>query len=67
MQLRGPGELTGTRQTGLPDLRIADILRDAKLLADVQRAAKMLQKKYPQHVDLLINRWLGKEIDYSNV
>ncbi len=67
LQLRGPGELTGTRQTGLPDLRIADILRDAKLLADVQRAAKMLQQKYPQHIDLLIKRWLGKELDYSNV
>jgi len=67
LQLRGPGELTGTRQTGLPDLRIADILRDAKLLANVQRAAKMLQKKYPQHIDLLIKRWLGKELDYSNV
>jgi len=67
LQLRGPGELTGTRQTGLPDLRIADILRDAKLLADVQRAAKMLQQKYPQQIDLLIKRWLGKELDYSNV
>jgi len=67
LQLRGPGELTGTRQTGLPDLRIADILRDAKLLTDVQRAAKMLQQKYPQNIDLLIKRWLGKELDYSNV
>jgi len=67
LQLRGPGELTGTRQTGLPDLRIADILRDAKLLTDVQRAAKMLQQKYPQHIDPLIKRWLGKELDYSNV
>ncbi len=67
LQLRGPGELTGTRQTGLPDLRIADILRDAKLLANVQRAAKMLQQKYPQHIDLIIKRWLGKELDYSNV
>jgi len=67
LQLRGPGELTGTRQTGLPDLRIADILRDARLLGDVQRAAKMLQEKYPKHVDLLIKRWLGKELDYSNV
>ena len=67
LQLRGPGELTGTRQTGLPDLRIADILRDAKLLANVQRAAKMLQQKYPQHIDQLIKRWLGKELDYSNV
>lgn len=67
LQLRGPGELTGTRQTGLPDLRIADIIRDANLLVDVQQAAKILQQKYPQKIDLLIKRWLGKEIEYSNV
>ena len=67
LQLRGPGELTGTRQTGLPDLRIADIIRDANLLTDVQRAAKMLQQKHPQQIDLLIKRWLGKELEYSNV
>lgn len=67
LALRGPGELTGTRQTGLPDLRIADILRDANLLADVQRAAKLLQQKYPQHIDPLLKRWIGKELEYSNV
>ena len=67
LALRGPGELTGTRQTGLPDLRIADILRDANLLADVQRAAKLLQQKYPQHIDPLIKRWISKELEYSNV
>lgn len=67
LQLRGAGDLIGTRQTGLPNLRIADILRDAKLLADVQRAAKMLQNKYPQHIDALIGRWRGQELDYSNV
>jgi len=48
-------------------LRIADIIRDANLLTDVQRAAKMLQQKYPQQIDLLIKRWLGKELEYSNV
>ncbi len=67
LQMRGPGELTGTRQTGLPNLRIADIIRDANLLADVQQAAKILQKKYPEKIDLLIERWLGKEIEYGNV
>lgn len=67
LALRGPGDLIGTRQTGLPDLRIADILRDANLLADVQRAAKLLQQKYPQHIDPLLKRWIGKELEYSNV
>ncbi len=67
LEIRGPGDLTGTRQTGLPDLRIADILRDANLLVNVQKAAHILQQKYPQQIDLLIKRWLGKEIEYSNV
>jgi len=67
LALRGPGELTGIRQTGLPDLRIADILRDANLLPDVQQAAKILQQKYPQHIDPLIKRWLGKKPEYSHV
>jgi ATP-dependent DNA helicase RecG len=67
LQLRGPGELTGTRQTGMPDLRIADIIRDANLLVDVQQAAKILQQKYPQQIDPLIKRWLYKEFEYSNV
>ena len=67
LQLRGHGELSGTRQTGLPSLRIADILRDSKLLADVQLATKILQEKYPKQINLLIKRWLTKELKYSNV
>lgn len=67
LQLRGPGELIGTRQTGLPDLRIANIIRDANLLVDVQQAAIMLKQEYPRQIDLLIKRWLGKELEYRNV
>ena len=42
LELRGPGELLGTRQTGLPDYRIANLVRDADLMPDVQSAAAMI-------------------------
>lgn len=67
LELRGPGELLGTRQSGLPELRIADLLRDAKLLPDIHHAADILIKNYPNQIQPLINRWLGKETDYGKV
>ncbi|HSR63739.1 MAG TPA: ATP-dependent DNA helicase RecG [Gammaproteobacteria bacterium] len=67
LELRGPGEMMGTRQTGLPDLRIADLMRDAHLLPDIHRAADILMKDYPDHVQPLIDRWLGQEIHYGKV
>ena len=65
--LRGPGEVLGTRQAGIPDLRVADLIRDAKLLPDIQATAKTLRAKYPENVQLLIKRWLGGKVEYSNV
>lgn len=67
LQLRGCGDLIGTRQTGLPELSIADFFRDADLLNGVQKAASMLQKKYPENINLLIDRWFGSKLRYSNV
>jgi ATP-dependent DNA helicase RecG len=67
LELRGPGELLGTRQTGLPEMRIADLVRDAGLLPQVQKAATLLITQYPDRVELLIRRWLGKDLDYGNV
>lgn len=67
LKIRGSGDLTGIRQTGLPELRIASLFRDIHLFTNVQRGAKILQQKYPEHVDLLIKRWLGKRIEYGNV
>jgi ATP-dependent DNA helicase RecG len=57
LELRGPGELLGTRQTGLMQMRVADLVRDADLLPRVQRAAEMLLADYPQHVGPLLARW----------
>ncbi len=67
LELRGPGEILGTRQAGLPTLQIADLIRDVKLLPDIQRCAKMLERKFPQNVKLLIRRWVGNNVDYGNV
>jgi len=67
LELRGPGELMGTRQTGLPALRIADLMRDAKMLPDVHSAANTIIQKHPEYIQPLIDRWLGKDIEYGKV
>jgi ATP-dependent DNA helicase RecG len=57
LELRGPGELMGTRQHGLPDLRIADLLEDAPILQEAhQDAGHLLEDdadlSQPQHAEL---------------
>jgi ATP-dependent DNA helicase RecG len=67
LELRGPGEVMGTRQTGMQRLRIADIMRDRKLLPTVQKAAQVLLKDYPEIVEPLKQRWLGDNEILGNV
>jgi ATP-dependent DNA helicase RecG len=67
LELRGPGELLGTRQTGLAQMRVADLLRDADLLPRVQIAAETLLREYPAHVAPLIRRWVGHAEQYGRV
>jgi len=67
LELRGPGEVLGTRQTGLLSLRIADLLRDQGLLPSVERAAERLLADYPDHAAPLIRRWLGDASRYGEV
>ncbi|WDE11705.1 ATP-dependent DNA helicase RecG [Thalassomonas haliotis] len=66
LEIRGPGELLGTRQTGLAELKIADLLRDAELIPEVKRDAYLLWKKHPDKGLALINRWLANKEQYSN-
>ena len=66
LELRGPGELLGTRQTGLAQMRIADLSRDADLLPQVQQAAMRLAGD-PAHRDRLIRRWIGEAARYGTV
>ena len=67
LELRGPGEVLGTRQTGLAQFHIADLLRDAALLEPVERVAEQLLLDHPEHVPHLIRRWLGQAERYGAV
>lgn len=64
LELRGPGEVLGTRQTGMMQFRIADLLRDQPLLPEVQRAAILLLERYPERVAPLLRRWIGGREQY---
>jgi ATP-dependent DNA helicase RecG len=67
LELRGPGEMLGTRQTGLAQMRVADLLRDADLLPRVQGAAETMLREWPLHVEPLIRRWVGHAEQYGRV
>ncbi|MEX0738230.1 MAG: ATP-dependent DNA helicase RecG [Pseudohongiella sp.] len=67
LAIRGPGQVLGTRQTGLMSFRIAELSRDAALLDPVKSAAEAIEHDYPSHIDALVNRWLGDRELYGNV
>ena len=67
LELRGPGELLGTRQTGLPDYRIADLVRDADLMPQVQLAAETIRRSAPEIGNAIVRRWLGDAGRYGKV
>ena len=67
LELRGPGQVLGTRQTGLISFRVADLSRDAALLDAVKQAAEEIMTSYPELIDPLIERWIGDRQDFINV
>jgi len=67
LEMRGPGEVLGTRQTGEQAFHIADLVRDQKLLPRIEHAATLLMEKYPERVTPLISRWLGVREHYGEV
>jgi len=67
LELRGPGEMLGTRQTGLLQFKVADLMRDADLLPAVRDAAQALLERWPQHVSPLLERWLRHGQQYGQV
>jgi len=74
LQLRGPGEFFGTRQSGLPEFRVADLLRDTAILEEARREAQTIiaedpELRQPAHRGLrqaLLTRWRGK-LDLASV
>ncbi|NOY66595.1 MAG: ATP-dependent DNA helicase RecG [Gammaproteobacteria bacterium] len=67
LELRGPGEVLGTRQTGMVQMRIADIVRDQYLMPAVSMAAEEMLTRHESKVPHLIRRWLGDNIQYGQV
>lgn len=65
LEIRGPGELLGTRQTGLASYRIADLSRDAQLIPAAQQAAQRLWQLDKMAAEGLIRRWLGYRDIYA--
>ncbi|MWJ28098.1 ATP-dependent DNA helicase RecG [Halomonas sp. ZH2S] len=61
LEIRGPGEVLGTRQTGLAQMKVADLERDADLLDQVSALARAMQAQAPEAAPVLIRRWLGEE------
>jgi ATP-dependent DNA helicase RecG len=67
LELRGPGEVLGTRQTGMMLFRVADLARDAGLLKMIPTVADTLLKQHPQQADKLIRRWIGDASRFAGV
>ena len=67
LELRGPGELLGTRQTGLPDYRVANLVRDAELMPQVQITAEQIRTSSDDRAAAIVRRWLGDAGRYGKV
>ena len=66
LEIRGAGEMLGTKQTGIAEFKVADLMRDRQMIPMVQQYAKKLVAEYPQYADLLVRRWLHQREIYSN-
>ena len=67
LELRGPGELLGTKQTGDLGFRVARLERDDHLLAQAHHVAQEILSYYPEHVTPLLKRWLPEAPRYAYV
>ena len=67
LEIRGPGEVFGTRQTGELQFRIANLMEDQRLLPKVQQATQTILEHYPEKVEPLIDRWIKHADDYASV
>jgi ATP-dependent DNA helicase RecG len=67
LELRGPGEVLGTRQTGLMELKVADLQHDADLLPLVVALSDRLERTHPQRIAPLIHRWIKSNAEYAKV
>lgn len=66
LDIRGTGEILGTKQTGMAEFKIANLMRDRKMIPLVQSYAKRLIVEQPDTAEKLIRRWLDQKTEYSN-
>jgi ATP-dependent DNA helicase RecG len=67
LELRGPGELLGTKQTGLMQMRVAELVRDADLLPKVQEVAELMLRENEANIAPLLRRWIGQGERFGKV
>lgn len=67
LEIRGPGEVFGTRQTGELQFRIADLVRDQAMLPQIQSTADLLLADYPETIELLTSRWIRQAAVFVQV
>ena len=67
LELRGAGDMFGTQQSGLIQLKVADLIRDADLLPRVIEISEILMRDYPKNADQLIKRWNKHTSEYAYV
>ena len=66
LEIRGPGEVLGTKQTGIAEFKVANLMRDRKMIPLIQHYAKRLMRQSPELAESLIKRWLGQREIYTN-
>jgi ATP-dependent DNA helicase RecG len=66
LEIRGTGEILGTKQTGMAEFKVADLMRDRKMIPLVQNYARQIISENLLLADLLIKRWLDEKTEYSN-
>lgn len=67
LELRGPGEILGTRQTGVLDFRLVVLQRDQRMLPDAKKIAAIMLQKHPYESEELMRRWLPSAPRYARV
>ncbi|HLB41454.1 MAG TPA: ATP-dependent DNA helicase RecG [Gammaproteobacteria bacterium] len=67
LELRGPGEILGVKQTGEFSFKVADLIRDHGMVMPVQQAADLMLREHTNNIQPLVERWLGKKETYGKV
>ncbi|WP_281773156.1 ATP-dependent DNA helicase RecG [Haemophilus parahaemolyticus] len=66
LEIRGTGEILGTKQTGSAEFKVANLMRDRKMIPLVQRYAKQIIVENSPLAEALIRRWLNEKAEYTN-